>query len=324
MRRHPFRLLEVLSGVAGRLVAPVIWLPLVLLATAPARAACEIVRVGESPVSDVLGFVVIPASIDGQRVSLLLDTGAAAGLVRPDAAARLGLPGDPQHVTLLQGTGGDAGWTPHVLIPRLEIGGLMVHGITAPLGGLPALPRVVPAVAGLLGADLLSRFDLEIDLREHRVAFYRVTEGGEPGLCEEAALPPWKGAFDTIPLRRSGDRLLADIEVNGQSMTALIDTGARSLILSTPSAERLGVSPEALARDPGGITGGVDMREVLFHWHRFASLRIGRETIRNPELTVSSLDEEADLLLGSTYFATRRVWLSYATGRMFVQPSSGR
>ena len=48
MRRHRFRLLEVLSGVAGRLVAPVIWLPLVLLATAPARAACEIVRVGES------------------------------------------------------------------------------------------------------------------------------------------------------------------------------------------------------------------------------------------------------------------------------------
>ncbi|MBV8400166.1 MAG: hypothetical protein JOZ17_15715, partial [Acetobacteraceae bacterium] len=58
-----------------------------------------------------------------------------------------------------------------------------------------------------------------------------------------------------------------------------------------------------------------------YHWHRFASLQIGREVIRNPVLTVSPLQEEADLLLGSPFFATRRVWLSYASGRMYVQPA---
>ena len=63
------------------------------------------------------------------------------------------------------------------------------------------------------------------------------------------------------------------------------------------------------------------MRDVAFHWHRFSTLQLGGETIRNPVLTVSPLSEQADMLLGEPYFATRRVWLSYATGRMFVQPS---
>src|SRR5690242_5297465 len=100
MRRHSSRLLEVLSRVAGRLVAPLIWLLLGLSPLAPANAGCDMVRVAEAPVRDVFGFLVVPASIDGERVSLLVDTGAAGGLVTPDAAARLGLPGDPQHVTL--------------------------------------------------------------------------------------------------------------------------------------------------------------------------------------------------------------------------------
>jgi predicted aspartyl protease len=293
-----------------------------LLAPATARADCEITRLTETALGDTFGFLTLPVSIDGQRASLILDTGAEAGLVEPAAAERLRLTPDPQRYSLVQGTGGDGGWSPYVLIRRLEIGGMAVTGLSAPTGPLPALPRLVPPVAGLLGADLLSAFDVELDVRQRRLALYRVDPAS--GACEQAAPPSWTGAFDTLPLRRSGNRLLTEVAVNGQRMTALIDTGAQSIIIGTASARRAGVSEGELEHDPGGITGGVDMREVPFHWHRFASFQIGRETIRNPVLTVSPLQEEADVLLGSPFFATRRVWLSYASGRMFVQPSRGR
>jgi predicted aspartyl protease len=293
-----------------------------LLAAASAHAACEIAPTAETALSDTFGFLTVPASIDGERASLILDTGSESGLIEPEAAARLRLPSDPLRYSLVQGTGGDGGFSPHVLIRRLEIGTVAVRGWSIPLGPLPARPRLAPPVAGLLGADLLSGFDVELDVPQRRLALHPI--GGPPARCEEVGAPPWPGAFDTLPLRRSGNRLLAEVAVNGQKMTALIDTGAQSITIGTASARRAGVGAPELERDPGGIGGGVDMREVPFHWHRFATFQIGRETIQNPVLTVSPLQEDADLLLGSPFFATRRVWLSYSGARMFVQLSRGR
>jgi hypothetical protein len=60
------------------------------------------------------------------------------------------------------------------------------------------------------------------------------------------------------------------------------------------------------------------MREVLFHWHRFASLAVSGVTIRHPVITVTPVREATPILLGASWFAGRHVWLSYATGRMFV------
>ncbi len=90
-----------------------------------------------------------------------------------------------------------------------------------------------------------------------------------------------------MALQRSGDRLIAAARIDDHPVSALIDTGARSIVVSAATASRLGAGPDRLAADAGGITGGVDMRDVAFHWHRFASMQLGSETIRNPVLTVS-------------------------------------
>ncbi len=291
------------------------------LAFAPqARAGCAVTPLATLPVRTLAHFLTLAAVIDGRPVSLVMDTGADSELVTPDAAERLQLPLDPDQFTDIVGTGGAAGMSPHVLIRRLALGSLAVERLSAPVGALPAVPRMVPEVAGLLGADLLSRFDLDLDLPERRLTLYAVAETPQAGPpCAEAVLPPWTGDFDTLALQRSGDRLIASARIDGHPVSALIDTGARSIIVSAAAARRLGVGPDRLAADAGGITGGVDLRDVTFHWHRFASLELGGETIRNPVLTVSPLSEQTDMLLGEPYFATRRVWLSYATGRMFVQ-----
>ncbi len=295
---------------------------LAIVLAQPAWAGCGVTPLATLPVENTADFVTLAAAIDGRPVSLVMDTGADSELITPEAAERLQLAVDPARVTPILGTGGPAGVSPHVLIRRLTLGTLAFGSLSAPLGYLPAVPRMVPPVAGLLGADLLSRFDIDLDLPGRRMTLYAVADTpGEGAGCADVSLPPWTGPFETVRLRRSGDRLIASARINGHPESALIDTGARSIIVGTVAAGRLGAGPDRLATESGGITGGVDMREVSFHWHRFASLQLGSETVPNPVLTVSALSEDTDMLLGAPYFATRRVWLSYATGRMFVRTS---
>lgn len=288
-----------------------------MVAQRPALAqACRRQAVAEVPLRDDDGFISMPVRIAGQDASLLVDTGSDGGLLTEQGAMLLHLARDPSHRTLIQGTGGSSRTVRNVLLPDLEIGSLRLPGGSVPVGRLPAEPRVMPPVVGLLGADVLSHFDVELDLPEHRLVLWTIR------LDSVACAPPpaWSGSHDGIALERRGDRLVLPARLDGQPITALVDTGARSRILSVQAAARLGVGADRLGVDPGGITAGVDLHEAEYHWHRFRNLSIGAETQQHPVLTVAPLAEQVDLLLGADWFATRDVWISYATSQLFVRP----
>jgi len=215
----------------------------------------------------------------------------------------------------VHGTGGAHHTVPNVLYPDLSIGGLAFGGGSLPVGVLPALPIVDPPVAGLVGGDLLSRFDVEFDLPAQRIRFWSVTRRSVA--C--AGPPAWTGPHDAIAAEREGVRLVLPGRLDGQPIRALLDSGARSRILSDRAAARVGVGPAILGADPGGITAGLDLREIPYHWHRFRRLVIGGQVEERPVLTVSPLAESVDLLLGSDWLAPRDVWVSYATDTVFIR-----
>ncbi|MBB2168260.1 hypothetical protein HLH36_07815 [Gluconacetobacter aggeris] len=291
-----------------------------------APVACAVTRVARVPLRDDGGYLSVPVSIAGRTgqgaYSLVVDTGAEGGLLSGRVAGALGLAVDSGRRTVLYGTGGAGSMVPNVLIDNLRLGpeggqGLDLGPLSAPVGELPGQPMITPPVAGLLGGDVLSRFELEFDVAGGWLSFWRMQ--GDDGACRAA--PAWRGAYDTVALRREGHRVAVTVELDGQALTALVDSGARSRILSMEAAERAGVSEGRLALDPGGETSGVDGRPVPYHWHRFASLRVGREMEPAPVLTVAPLREQVDMLLGADWFARHDVWISYATGRMFTRPA---
>ncbi|WP_419727821.1 aspartyl protease family protein [Lichenicola sp.] len=290
---------------------------IVSMSWSPAAEAqnCQGRLATQAPLDDNDGFINMPVMIGGRPVTMLVDTGSDAGLFTALGAARLGLHRDGSRQTVMQGTGGVGRTVPNVRYLDLVIGALRLGGGSMPAGGLPGMPIVTPPVVGLLGADVLSRFDVEFDLPRHRISFWSI-----PSDAATCAFPNgWGGSFDTIPLTRQGSRLTFTAILDGQPISVLVDTGARSRILSRQAAIRLGVDPEMLDGDPGGITAGVDLHEASYHWHRFSRLVIGSETQRHPVLTVAPLDEPVDLLLGADWFADRDVLISYATNRMFVR-----
>ncbi len=278
--------------------------------------ACPQRLQASAPLRDDDGFISLPATIGGTSVSLLVDTGSDNGMLTKAGAARLGLRRDPGRRVVLQGTGGDGPSAAVASYSDLRIGGLLLPAGSLPVSVLPGMPVLEPPIAGLIGADLLSRYDVEFDLRRHRIGFWTAATGS--AAC--AGPPGWRPPFETIPLTRLGDRMALTVRLDGQPISALLDTGARSRILSTQAAARLGVDAKQLGLDPGGVTAGIDLHESVYHWHRFRSLVIGAETFDRPILTVAPLDDRVDLLLGADWFAGHDVWIDWATNRLFVRP----
>jgi Aspartyl protease len=303
-----------------------------------ARASCAATRVARVPLRDDGGYLSVPVSIRGPggggAFSLLVDTGAEGGLIQGGVVSALHLPIDPDRRTVLHGTGGIAGVVPNAIVPDLRLGTagpdqeeLDLGMVSMPVGDLPGQPVIQPPVAGLLGGDVLAGLDVEFDVAGGWLSFWRVRSDAASchdapdGGGAEGGVPAWHGVYETIPLLRAGHRVSVAAELDGMPLTALVDSGARSRILSTDMAARAGLSADRLAGDPGGETSGVDGRRVLYHWHAFTSLRIGRWVERAPVLTVAPLPDGLDMLLGADWFARHDVWISYATGRMFVRPA---
>ncbi|NHO32729.1 hypothetical protein GOB85_09220 [Acetobacter sp. LMG 1636] len=285
-----------------------------------ATPACPFHKDAELPLRNDLGFLSAPVAVNGRTVSLIIDTGSEGSLISPWFAQSVNLPPDPHARTHVSGTGGSAGVVPNVIVSDLRLGDTEFGPVSLPLGVLPGRPNIHPPVEGLLGGDILGRDILEIDAPGGRMAFWSTPPG-----CEDAPPPQETEGKSGKPLHwqelkaeQHDRRILLHVTLDGHDITALLDSGARSRIVSRRAAEAAGVTEDALAIDPGGTTSGVDGRISVYRWHRFHSLTVGTETERNPVLTVSTISEDVDMLLGSDWFSTHRVRISYRQGRVFA------
>ena len=138
------------------------------------------------------------------------------------------------------------------------------------VGPLPVNAIAGRPIAGLLGRDFLSPFDLDLDLPAHRMTLYDVRG------CDAGFLP-WTTPYAAIPASTPmGAALVVQVLVDGRPLRALIDTGASASLITAPGMFRLGLTPELLARDPGGNGSGVGPAPVPMRRHRFAEMRVGR------------------------------------------------
>ena len=255
----------------------------------------------------VEGFPIVAARIGATPVSLLLDTGAQAHLVLPEAARSLRLPVLPGSVPVI-GTGG-ARAAPVVMLAGVRLGGVVLPPAPTPVAEVPALPSVTPMLAGLLGAPLLDRYDLDLDVSSGRMGLY------EAGACG-AATPALGRRMTVVPLEITPDHAaLLTVRVNGQALVALLDTGSRATLLTEAAGQRLGLRAPVSANTARGVDGE---RLPLQH-ARVRELSVGDDVRRNVPVSIAPLQlERAEMLLGLDYLRQRRVWISYATGQLAI------
>jgi hypothetical protein len=293
-----------------------------LLIPAAARTSCQVDPRTSVPVEAVSGNILVTVAVNDVPATFILDTGAERTLMAEDAVRRLGLERDSWVASAVRGIAGIEE-RPNALPRSLRLGSIalrrrtLTEDTSVTVGPLPVSEIGGHPVAGLLGRDFLSPFDLDLDLPHHQLTLYDVHD------CRAGFLP-WTVPYGSIPANTpAGTALIVAAMVNGRPMRALVDTGASASLLTAPGMFRLGLTPGSLAHDPGGNGRGIGPKPVPMYRHRFSELRVGSEVTRDPILWVASVRVVpiVDLLLGADWLAPRHVWLSFATKQMFVAVS---
>lgn len=290
-----------------------LWLLLLLGACGSDPLMCDLVVVAKMPMETRDRLLVVRAGIDGKWVTLLVDTGAELTLLSEDAAARLGLARDTRTMTRSVGMGGTHA-AHDAIIPGLVLGGVRFPLRRLPVGKFSFGPTL--NADGVLGADVLLAYDLDIDAPGQALTLYR------PRICPDVR-PPWNEPVERVDgVRALRDRLLIPLELDGVRGMGLLDTGAQATTIGVRMAARLGLTAQSLAGDPIVRHHGAGAGSQESRLHRFGLLRIGPAVARQPLLSVLPVDAGVgDALIGEDFIDGRRLWMSFTSREVFIASS---
>jgi predicted aspartyl protease len=277
---------------------------------------CSLIRMAEMPVETHGDMLFVRATVSGAPVILLIDTGAERTLFTEAAVDRLHLPRDLQHATRTFGIGSPTATWDAKLPDGLILGGARFPMDSVTVGHFGIMPVAGGTADGLLGADILLAFDIDLDLPAHRITFYRARSD-----CPQAT-PPWTEPYIGVAgIATQRDRLLVPFELDGVPGIGVLDTGAQISSISQRMVTRLGLAEGELAADRTVMAHGAAPDQVAVRIHRFREFRVGPAVMQWPVLPVVPMTGSmGDALVGADFLQGRRVWLSFATHRIFVTP----
>lgn len=283
----------------------ILLLLLLLAGCASDRAgSCALDPVAEIQVRLAGNVPLVAAAINGQPAIMILDTGSDSTLLSVPAAQRLGLR-RAGPIMLQQAAGGPAAAIP-VRLDRFALGSAVSSNVGAAVGQVPALD-------GVVGLNVLSAYELDLDVPSGRATLYRARA------CPDA-LPPWNEPYTQLGVQqmRSG-HMFVRAELDGRPVRGMLDTGASSTLVSLSTARDAGVTPRELQSLPAGRALTLNSEGMEVRSRTFSSLRIGSAELPEPRLLVADLPPGmGDIVVGGDFLATRRVWFAFLTGRVFV------
>lgn len=299
--------------VAGTVVAGRVD-PEIVRAVAPegARSNCTLRKRGSVALS-LPGLPVVPAQINGRAAALILDTGAESSLLTASAAKRLGVTTKYDFQRSMSGIGSSVR-TGDARLDSMSLGGVALSFPRVLVGNLSfKLGEAEPD--GLLGASLLGEFDLDIDVPRRRLDLYDRLD------CATAR-PAWTGRYVTIETTRSlSEHPFFPIQVNGRTLSATLDSGAQRTVISARASASAGIGADSRLAGPEIRTRGAAGETMPATLHALRDARVGGIPLRTPVLVLpAALPRDIDALLGLDFLQSNRVWLSYGSRRIFIQP----
>jgi predicted aspartyl protease len=243
---------------------------------------------------------ILPVTMDGQALNMALDTGASISVLTSAAVARCGFRLDQWVDTTLRGAGGRLETHANADIGQASAGGMQLFQRAADGSmSLAVTASDLGGVDGLLGGDILRHTMVDID-------FPNATLTLQPAGW---ALPEG----DVVPLQMlQPNQLLAQVFLDGQAVTALLDTGATNSLINARGMHLLGLNTGNMAADGTASTATVD-GALSVAVQQFGNLRIDEVDLANPAIMVAAVPEMAfDMIVGLDFLGQRRLALSYS------------
>ena len=296
--------------------------------SAAAESKCKMGRIAEWPLRAGGRLPVTDGEINGQKVGILLDTGAELSLILRSAARRLGL--TRYGAGRVFGVGGEE----HAEVTQVDefrIGQAVRKNWRVVVAGEGGSDDI----AVFLGDPFFEQVDVEFDLAHKAVRLYETKN------CEGVSLAYWATEpAGEVPIE-AGSGIRLTVAINGKPIRAQLDSGASASVLSKPDAARLGVTPES----PGVVSTACvtdgDSKRTLDSWvGQFESFAIGNERIRNPTIRFADLWKRMtytetgsrlpnrfaglpDMLLGVDFLRAHRVLVARSQRKMYFTYAGG-
>lgn len=199
----------------------------------------------------------VPVLINGKGpYRFIVDSGATRTVISARLAAELGLPS--AGTVPLHSVGGESD-VPAVQIDSLYVGALPAKAIVAPV-----LDEANLGGEGILGIDTLAHKKVVIDLVHHRMSV-------EP--ADKVVKPAASNEIVVSARSRFGQLVLADADVAGQRVYAIVDTGSMVTIGNSVLQDKL-VRHKRAVPQPVTITD-VTGRKIVASYAPIRDLRLG-------------------------------------------------
>lgn len=205
------------------------------------------------------GALVVAASFGGMAGDFLVETAAPYSQVNQTEASA-------------------AGYDESFAVGTLRLAGHRLDGVRLPLVSLDALPQTDTAILGVIGQDVLARYDVRVRFSPCRVTLSRPRRGGERGLrvVRLAGLPAVQTRYGDGLERRAEPMLIGtgrwESLIPRAQLSRTAADGAHPPIRLTwidVKGRRLAPAPAGLAEAPVGTLG-------LSVWSRWRGFRLTR------------------------------------------------
>ena len=281
------------------------------------------------------GRILIPVTVEGTPKSIALDTGGEFSAIDPKVANELRLATHRLFEGFVSNSAGEP-FTYSAVIHSLDIGQLHAHDMHVLLW--PSLLSQDGSVAGLLGADLLKLYDLDIDFGSHKLSLFSQNH------CPGKVVYWSASAVSVIPIHvEYSGHIVVPVSLDSHSIDALLDTGASGTVLSMESAKNIfKLEPDSTAMPKVGEAVGV--LKVPVYQHTFNTLDLEGISIHDPTVyirenlekytftqsphlgsRISDADERSgvtDLQLGTRELRHLHLYIAYKEQKLYVTPAS--
>jgi predicted aspartyl protease len=290
-------------------------------AFAEEKPACQYVQLAKVPLhytGPSLG-ITMDGTINGTPAVMLADSGAHQTFLTRTGTEKRGLKLWPA-TGRVQGVGGMSA------LYTARIDGFAAGPAKSSKGWVNVIGDTgrAPWFEAIVGAPFLLQTDMELSVPEKEIRFYK------PIGCQNAWLAYWDRNAVVIPFERNNlDRLPVNpvftVEINGQKLDALIDSGASRTTIDSRAAQRIGIRLDGPDVVRNGSAYGVGERRIA-HWHtRVASFKIGDEIIRDADINIMDTrgQLDVDVLIGDDFLRAHRVLFAMSQKKIYFSYTGG-
>lgn len=283
------------------------------LTSLSSSAGCSLEH-NELPVHIVNSRPIANVTINGNQLSMLVDSGAFFSFLTPSTAAHLKLPlkNLPNGMRIQGYTGRIESKLTNV--EKLKFGVSTLSGVDFIVGG----NEIGTGIDGVLGRNILAKGDTEYDLANGVVRLFTLK-----GECKNTDFAYWAGEAPVIvvPIENFGNledtAIRVKVKINGKNDEAVLDTGAPTTSITMKAARRAGIEKRDLVPTERATGAGEGFSDSWISDVRH--IEIGQERINNVRLKVDDVEEKRrGMLIGLNYFLSHRIYVSYLQNKLYA------